>query len=178
MGGESEVSWARNQSLTFASKKRDEYDVVMLIDDDIVDYTPEDVREICEKAHASRSPVTGVYLDRNGKPTLKRYHDPSGVPATGRWVGGLGFCAIPMECIVILDSVSKLVHNARGEEVIAFTWTGIDEDSKAWLSEDIRLTKRLGGMLLHPVGVGHLKPIPLRPTAEQLAELSLGNPVD
>lgn len=164
--GCSDVALARNLALTQAVEvlqENKEIDTVLMIDDDIV-FGNEQVQQIVKYSQSSRLPVAAcvatVQGNLSGRPISKTL-----------WETGLSFLAIPRHKLLELVNVSKSFKLPVEGDCYVFTWCGMD--GKQWISEDYRLCRRLGGVKLIPVRVGHLKKIPIW-VAEDGQEKELG----
>ena len=168
--GSSEVSYARNFALTSAVRAlkhpTSQADVVLMVDDDMV-FTPAQAFELTGAAVRIGAPCSACYLLGNGFPPFERL--PS-----GRFVGGLGMLAIPRSCLLELAERSHVYRDREGQPMVEFTWSASDLDAagdRRWVSEDWRLTERLGGFELLPIAIGHLKTRALFPPAATIAAL-------
>ena len=152
--GCSDVALARNMALTMAVNtcaEDKEIDTILMVDDDVV-FGNEQVVKVVETSRQLNVPVSAcvatVLGALSGRPVSKLL-----------WETGLSFLAIPRSKLMDLASRSKSFRLPVEGNCIVFTWCGIDGD--AWISEDYRLCRRLGGIRLEPVRVGHLKRIPI-----------------
>lgn len=180
--GCADVALARNLALTVVCQKLPDHasHVLLMIDDDVM-FRMRDADEVCDLAEASQRPVSGVYSTARGTVAATRLLDDKD---ENLYLTGLGFLAIPARVLHELQRQSKRgLH--MGEEMVVFTWSApasTDESrtemgTGAWLSEDYRLTMRLGGARIAQVGIGHLKRVPLYPDGESLARFGRGLPM-
>jgi len=176
--GSSDVALQRNISLThavnFVRAESRPFDVVLMVDDDMVfgSRAAELVVAHCRKFGAVAS---ACYALGNGDVAFERMPN-------GRYMGGLGFLAIPVATLVSLATNSPVYIADDGEEFWEFTTTGselCDDGKRRWRGEDYRLTRALGGADLLPVAVGHLKSkvvLPDRARFEALTGSRLSSP--
>jgi hypothetical protein len=149
--GSSCVATARNLALTSACsslKAYPHFNTVLMIDDDMV-FTVNDVLQIVELSVNSKRAVSGIYVNAEGGATLKTIDNLI--------LSGLGMLAIPKDLLLDIESKSESVNGMR-----VFTW--VDTENGEWITEDFRLTLRLGGVILCPVKIGHLKKIVIYPS--------------
>lgn len=172
--GVADVALARNRALTLAVEEAQQSgaDTIVLLDDDMV-FTPEQVNELVEHSRSLHTAVSAMYVLKGGDLAASRHGT---VPVVGepwmsqRWLCGLGLMAIPLHSLLKLAHESEQV-SADGT-ITAFTWTGTQ--GAVWMSEDCRLCERLGGAILAPVAVGHVKKMTLIPDAQSVQKLALG----
>ena len=173
--GCADVALARNIALTtILDRVPDDPDhALLMLDDDIV-FGVQDAENVCAMACETGVPVSAIYPTADGRMAAMRLV-PGFDDREQMYLTGLGFLAIPGNCLHgLLSESEKTTHAAK--PLIVFTWTGpasVEEKSghkntDMWLSEDYRMTLRLGGVLLAPIGVGHLKHVPLYPDGETL----------
>ena len=164
--GISDTALARNVQLTRAFTAKHPHDTVVLIDDDIA-FNPEQLHRVVDLCRTLKAPTTALYIDKNGNPAMT-YHPHS----ADRWLCGLGFLAVPR---VVLHEVAEVSPEilVSGTPTRIFTWSGpgeSPEDGKQiWMSEDYQLTMRLGGAVLAPIQVGHIKAMAIYPTEKTIA---------
>jgi len=168
--GTSDVALARNIALSITCdtfRQWPERDVALMLDDDII-FSLEQARAVVDRARLTQGCVSGLYATSGGTMAATRRMAPD-----GRWLVGLGFVAIYRDVLLKLERESegfwwkeKLHH--------AFTWTAVDGKER-WWSEDYRLCQRLGGVEVLPIGVGHMKKIPIYPDDETLARVARGD---
>jgi hypothetical protein len=181
--GVSDTALARNLTLTRAVA-RCSAEVVIMCDDDMV-FEPGKAHKLAELALRLDSPVSGLYVLKSGHSAAWPYK-PGADWQEARWLTGLGFLAIPLSHLRALAEKS-IECDGRGTGdpfVTAFCWSGprVPEASEGrdgayWESEDYCLTRRLGGVVLAPMGVGHLKFVPLVPSLDSIAEVERGRVV-
>ena len=156
--GCSDVALARNIALTLAYNQIVSYkelEVILMIDDDML-FETKDAKRVCESAISLGAPTSGACVRADGKFFAKPMNK-------ARWVCGLAFLAIPRNAFLELADRSKKIILDSGE-CIVFTWAGADE--REWVGEDHRLSRRMGGVQVLPIRIGHLKQIPLYPADE------------
>jgi hypothetical protein len=175
--GVSDTALARNITLSRALRDAAEPDVVLMLDDDMI--VPRNVsRQLVAWAHELGHPVSAVYLTESKAAAAFRYRDGEDWRAA-RWVTGLGALAIPlMRLRELAEKSSFLKGSAEREDIFAFCWSGPGvlrpDGPLEWLSEDYCLTGRLGGVLLAPVAVGHIKTAALWPDDTTLQRVREG----
>ena len=150
--------------------------VMLLLDDDCV-AEPTRLEHLCKRARTE--PVSGVYMRADRVIAATRLEEYSGAPEhAGRWLVGLGCCAVPLTALRDLRAKLPEIEFAGGSRKFypfctAGAWRG--SSRIRWLADDYSLSLALGGFALDPsVPVGHVKPVPLWPAAESLAELEVG----
>lgn len=152
--GTSDVALARNYALTDACRVLRQYknlETVLMIDDDMT-FTKEQAYEIVDTAKLKNKAVAGTFITQSGVLAAK--------PLTNKsWVCGLAFIAFPAKLLLAIQDKSRIVTIGTKDPITVFTWSG--EDEGQWVSEDYRLCRRLGGIELLPIPIGHLKKIPL-----------------
>lgn len=170
--GSSDVTIARNLALTAACRTlrdKPELDVVLLVDDDMV-FTTQDVVTITEHVRASKHAASGAYVNLRGQLTVNLYK-----PELGLWLAGLGFLAVHRELLLDVERMSHEI-NYSGTRFFAFTESCAIRDPGTglyhWSSEDLTLCRRFGGVELLPIAVGHVKPVPMYPDAESIAKIA------
>ena len=88
------------------------------------------------------------------------------------WQTGLGFVAIPRRVLLDMYVASRLFRSADERPVREFTRSGVEgtDQEGEWKGEDFWLTRRMGGVDLLPIGVGHIKQVVLYPQPDKLIE--------
>lgn len=166
--GTTDVALARNISLTLthAVLKQKKYDMVLMLDDDMV-FKEEDVIDVLKHAFESGRPTSACYVLASGALAARRLH--------GKWNTGLGFLAIPSQILLALGDVSEkfrcpIEGVAKSLDIIEFAESRIANtaEGREWQGEDFVLCERLGGVNLVPVSVGHLKQQILQASVEHL----------
>lgn len=147
-----------------------ERDVVLMMDDDMI-VDQEAAQEVVSHARRTGVAVSAAYATVKSTLAGTRWLDG---PTPGRWLAGLGCLAIPRKLLLELEQQSESVE-LDGKVYSAFTWCG--PENGAWVAEDYRLSKRLGGVYMLPVAVGHLKPWPLYPDDDTIERIREGGPV-
>ncbi len=164
--GSSDVTLARNISLSIACEALLQHgwvDVVLMVDDDMV-WTVEQAQQVADRCRATQRPCSACYAMKDGR--MAAYHD-------GKiWQTGLGFLAIPRQLLLDMYVTSRLFKAADGRPVREFTKSGVEGNDQEgeWKGEDFWLTRRMGGVELLPIGVGHIKQIVLYPQPGKLVE--------
>jgi len=162
--GASDVTLARNISLSKACEvllQHPRFEVVLMVDDDMV-WKVEQAKQLTEHCRNTKRPCSGCYVMKDGR--MAAHHDGK------MWQVGLGFVAIPRQLLLDLYVTSRRFTGANGDPVREFTRSGVEGEWKGeWKGEDFWLTRRMGGVDLLPIGVGHIKPLVLYPQPETLA---------
>ncbi len=148
-------------------------DTVLMVDDDMV-FTLDQVQQLVTHARETGVAASAMYATTLGTlaaTRLKRAEHDAG--AEQRWCTGLGLIAIPARLLLELerDSEPFIFTNDRRTHT-AFTWS--KAEGGEWWSEDYTFCRRLGGVHLLPIGVGHLKTIPIYPDDETIAAIAEG----
>jgi hypothetical protein len=149
--GASCVALARNLALTSACEA--------------FDAAPDQVEALIGLAREHGRPVSAMYTNADGSLA----HSAS-LLGPGLWLSGLGLIAIPRHKVMALRSSAEVFSNGKRHRVYAFTEAKMHVGR--WMSEDYTLSMRLGGVLLAPVPVGHLKVQSLYPNAMQVHEVA------
>ena len=169
--GSAEVSLARNLALSRAldvlrKPEARPFDLVLMVDDDMV-FAMRAAELVVAHARATGLPASACYALANGSIPFER------LPG-GRFMGGLGFVAVPVAVLASLATRSSVVTTDSGEAFWEFTSSASEareDGTRRWLPEDYRLTRELGGVDLLPIAIGHLKAkvvMPDRATFEAL----------
>ncbi len=181
-----DVALARNLALSSALRKLElreleHVDTVLMVDDDMA-FTPAMAQAVVDCSRVHRLAASGAYKLADGRLAAQHLEG-------NRWLTGLGFLAIPKALLRELAAASpRFKRHARATELEwHLTWSGIAAPHSAWPDavpiwegEDFVLTRRLGGALLTPVRVGHVKKRVLmldeRQLTEHVAELTKVEP--
>lgn len=169
--GSPDIAFARNQSLSAtcdAFRKYDLADVALLCDDDMIGPL-DSVQKLIDLARETGRPCSVVYATQDAHLAGARWKVDGVVQRTeaGRtlWLVGMGLVAIPRKCL--LETEAKTASYKVRETVLSeFCTTGAVDGE--WIAEDYSFCKRLGGVLLQPIGFGHIKQTPLWPDQETL----------
>ncbi len=189
--GSADVAYARNTALSMAlrsittwNRQRSEvaadrdknphgdaptlFDTVLMVDDDMA-FTLEQAQELVSASRESGVPASAMYATMMGTLAATRLYTPPGNPQ--RWLVGLGLLAIPF---ALLQEVAKRSEQfeAHGVEHVEFTWTAAYDG--VWCAEDYTLCRRLGGVHLLPIAVGHVKLMPIYPDEETVHLIATG----
>ena len=172
LSGVSDTALARNVSFSTALRaiKKDSFEMFVFIDDDMT-FDAKTVDELVRVAAELSHPTSAVYMMQNGKPALACQHNDPNDWKKCLWHTGLGMMAVPAKSLLKLASESEILSTPLGE-VTAFTWSGPHEGE--WSSEDYTFCRRMGGVHLAPLGVGHIKPIPIQVPQQLLDNLISG----
>lgn len=156
-----------NQTACPERPTRTEFDVVLMIDDDML-FTLEQAAELVTHARETGVPASAMYATTEGRLAAGK------LPGMERWYTGLGLLAIPAALLLKLEADSPSFPLKNGV-FTAFTSSSC-HDGK-WFSEDFELCRRLGGVHLLPMAVGHLKTIPIYPDETTVALVRAGKPL-
>jgi hypothetical protein len=182
--GHSDVTQARNHALSVTCEQLRNYperDCVLMMDDDMI--VPLETAELLirtalETGHAcSAAYATAAARLAGGRWKPKGGEEwPTGLRV--RWVAGLGCVAIPAKLLLELEQRSEsyqILDRDALRVLTQFTWS--KAEGGEWVAEDYRLCRELGGVMLLPVGVGHVKKGEIWPDDETLAAIKEGRPV-
>jgi hypothetical protein len=137
-------------------------DVLLCIDDDMV-FEPRDAQRLVEIARQTQMPVAARAVNSHGELAARRYERERLIIGSGAyaefWVTGLAFIAIPKMHFVELGKTLPKLGGIR-EWCHTGRHPGFPDQ---WIGEDYWFCAALGGVLLAPFGVGHLKPAVLWP---------------
>ena len=161
--GCSDVAMARCRALTYSCQRLREMpdrDVLLMLDADI-EVSLEAAQAVTDAARRTGQACSAIYGNLGGRICAARWKD-------GLWLAGLGCLAIPVKLLFEVEQQSQ-TFELLGDVFTAFTWSTPEEGH--WVSEDFRLSMRLGGVRLLPVAVGHVKKIPIWPDDETIAKI-------
>lgn len=161
--GCADVALARNVALSGAMRavrQLGDRDVVLMVDDDML-FTRAQAQALVDEARASQVPCAAMYATTMGTLAAVRVHVEGATEQ--RWLAGLGLLALPVKSLLILEEHSRTFKLQEEERHTEFTWSAVDDADGNWYSEDYTFCRRLGGVRLLPIGIGHLKTIPLYP---------------
>lgn len=168
-----DVALARNLALTKAIRvlEQSAYDVILMIDDDMV-FNTDQVQFIIERVRETKKAASGCYVLGNGYMAAQQMK-------SGLWQTGLGFLAIHRQALFKLaNEVPVFAANKEAKfPTIQFTTTGFTTDAMGtqyFEPEDFCLTRRLGGVELLPIPIGHVKKRVLLPDVTQLEAFCKG----
>jgi hypothetical protein len=125
-----------------------------MVDDDMY-FTADQAQEIVAVARATNTPTSAAYVLANGVLAASHYRG-------NRWQTGLGFLAIPAHALDALSYKSPKFRAAKDVKEWTFEFTESRpiqsmNGELVWEPEDYCFTRRLGGVLLLPVCIGHIK---------------------
>ncbi len=167
--GVPDVAMARCQALSFACDAlrgpAADRDVVLMMDDDML-VDVDAAQAVVTQARDRRCATSAAYSTRLATLAGMRWKES---PIKGRWLVGLGCVAIPRHLLFDLEAISE-TFELQGKSLTAFTWCG--PENGLWIAEDYRLSMRLGGVELLPIGVGHIKKTPLFPDDDTLSRIA------
>lgn len=163
------VAFARNRALSLACENLrgacSECDIVLMIDDDM-EIDVASAQKVIDAARSSGVASSAAYATIVSRLAGTRWKE-----RPGRWLVGLGCLAVPVGLLLELERESDSFE-MNGKAYSAFTW--VNAEKGEWVSEDFRLSKRLGGVQLLPVGVGHIKKWRIEPDRATLDEIAKG----
>lgn len=162
--GVSDTALARNIAIeqVLQRAKKSAADVIVFCDDDM-QFTPGDVQELVAIARQTSEAVSALYILANGQAAAQNVSTGE-TYLEARWYTGLGLIAIPTHRLLELRDKSEPLAPIALPDFHAYTWSGPNKGR--WMSEDMKLCERLGGVILAPVRVGHVKPKALYPDPE------------
>lgn len=169
--GTTDVTLARNLALSGTCRhlRADPpRDTVLMIDDDMV-FTVEQAQELVDYSRANRVAASAMYATAESTLAAFRLQTPDG--EVQRWVTGLGMLAIPAAALLELEQRSE-PFVTLGRTNYGFTMS-LATGGQYW-SEDFTLCRRLGGVHLLPIAVGHLKMWPLYPDDHTVESIRIG----
>jgi hypothetical protein len=168
--GTTDVALARCRSLSGACdvlRANPDRDMVLMLDDDM-QVDSEVAQSLVDHAREVLRPCSAAYATLSAKLAATRW-----VGHRGLWLVGLGCVAIPRSALLALEEASPS-FSLDGQHLTAFTWCGAEAGD--WVGEDYRLSKQLGGVLLLPLGVGHVKKALLWVDDSTLNQIAEGDP--
>jgi len=124
-----------------------------MIDDDMA-FNANHAQAVINASRQFKAAVSAAYILGSGMLAAEKVEGD-------RWLTGLGFLAVPVVQLEALAENSPKFKAARTatEETIGFTAAGVwHQSSKVWEPEDYCFTRRLGGVILLKMFVGHVKP--------------------
>lgn len=166
-----DVALARNLALSGVCAALDEdptRDVVLMVDDDMV-FFEEAAAALVEHARSTGVAASGMYATTMGTLAATRLQTPAGERQL--WVTGLGLLAIPAALLLRLRGESEPFMFLEKKNY-GFTWSAAGGGN--YWSEDYTLCRRLGGVHLLPIPIGHMKMIDLWPDEETVAHIREG----
>ncbi len=173
-GAPSDVTLARNLALSAACdhlRSMPDRDVVLMVDDDMI-FSLTDAEELADHARSHKVPASAMYATTMGTLAACRLYTAPG--ERQRWVVGLGLLAIPAAALLELEQRSE-PFDFMSTERRGFTWSHAAH--RAYWSEDFTLCRRLGGVHLLPIGIGHMKTIPIYPDADTIERIRTDRPL-
>lgn len=159
-----DVTLARNVALTRAllllQREGSRFDCVLLVDDDMV-FSGEQAQQLVDYVRHNMKPASAAYVLGNGRDAFTHYQ-------FDRWTTGAGFLCLHRQHLEKLAIEARRGRPVRGstEWLFEFCTSGFRQEGVdlVWEPEDTSLTRRLGGVVLLPIGVGHVKRSVFRPS--------------
>lgn len=174
--GTADVALARSIALTAACEALREHrsrDMILMLDDDML-CTVDQAQTLVDHARETGVAASAMYATTIGTLAATKLPTPEG--EAQRWVAGLGTLAVPAALLLELERKSDpFTFSSDKKKYTAFTSSRAENGE--WWSEDYTLCRRLGGVHLLPIGVGHLKTIPIYPDEETIAAIATGRPL-
>lgn len=180
--GCSDVALARNRLFTSALDHCDKHpnvDQILCIDDDMI-WEPHVPLQLVEVARQTGRPASAVYANIGGRIAAAQLEglepDRLGRPT---WLVGLGFCVIPVAALRVVAANLERCSVSDGT-VIPFCTKGPQHKPGGgyyWESEDFSISRRLGGVQLEALEVGHVKRLPIWPNQETIEAIANGQPL-
>lgn len=170
--GSADVAFARNRALSLACDALRDYaerDTVVMLDDDMA-VQPTDVQKLIDRSRELGCATSGAYATKTAKLAGCRWPEKP-----GRWLVGLGCVAIPRALLLELEANSESFE-INGRYLSEFTWCRAEKGG--WVAEDYRLSMRLGGVVLEPVALGHVKTGVLWPDDATIEAIAKGLPLE
>ncbi len=131
-------------------------DTLLMVDDDMA-FSLEQAQALVDHARETGVGASAMYATMLGTLAATRLETLS---ERQRWLVGLGLVALPLTAVQEVAKRSER-FKSHGQDIVEFCWTAALNG--AWFAEDYTLCRRLGGVHLLPIGVGHLKVIPVYP---------------
>lgn len=144
-------------------------DTLLCIDDDMV-FSRENAQRVVDRSRVANWPVSAVAVTRDG--VLAAVPVPP-MPSQPRklWYTGLAFMAVPRQLLVTVGNVLE-ARKERLDGIRPWCLTGEHPFFPGrWTGEDFWFCAHFGGVELAPIGVGHLKWMPLVPDETSIAAI-------
>lgn len=162
-----DITLARNlgltRALTVMMGKASRFDVLLCVDDDML-FTVDQAQRLVDFVRAHDKPASGAYVLGTGAIAAQHFQ-------RDRWLTGCGFLAmhrLHLEKLAIESQRGRPTADSR-EWLFEFCTSGFrvralpEGEMLVWEPEDFSLTRRLGGVVLLPMSLGHVKPNVMRP---------------
>lgn len=159
--GVADVSRARSQAFDQVLELTEDtpIDTVLCIDDDML-FPPEAARGIIERSRMSGHPVSGCAVTEKGMLAAR----PLKPNDRSRWLTGLACMAVPRARLVELAPTLPVLGETR-----AWCLSGPHPELPLmWTGEDVWFCLHFGGVELAPIAFGHVKAMPIWPTADSM----------
>lgn len=165
-GAPSDVTLARNLGLSAVCRGLrgfpGRFDLVVLVDDDMV-FKLDDVERLRDAAHETNFAASAMYANEAG--------ELCAVPlSNGRWATGLGLLAVPAW---LIEKLALFSESFTFQSDTCWGFTESKCDGGRYWSEDFSLCRRLGGVLLLPLPIGHRKTVTVYPNVETVDRVRL-----
>jgi len=137
---------------------------ILCVDDDMV-FTVADANKLIEFALEHNVAASAMYPTAEGRLAATRYVTKrQGALTVERFKVGLGFCAVPVKLLQsVRDSFPGPASYTENGTIYPFceSRARYDREPAEWVAEDYDFSEKLGGVVLLPIAVGHLKTVPL-----------------
>jgi hypothetical protein len=172
--GLSDVALARNTVLTAVVDDPDcgeAFDVVLLVDDDMV-FTLQDAERLIARARETGRVHSAAYSTADSRLVVTTWpewlpHKP-GPKGELQFLTGLGFMAVPIAELRRLQLQRPRVRVSAEISIVPFCVSGPDFEHNCWVSEDHAFCRAVGGVLLEPICVGHVKKVHIYPVLDDV----------
>lgn len=153
-------------------------DTLLCIDDDMV-FSPADAQRLVDLSRAARWPVSAVAVTKEGvlaarpvPPWILKLERDLGAPERRLWFTGLAFMAVPRGTLACAARDLDESEMPKLDGIRQWCMTGEHPGCPGqWMGEDFWFCSHFGGVELAPIGVGHLKWMPLVPDEKSIAAI-------
>lgn len=153
---------------------------ILCIDDDMV-FTPAHAKQLVEYALEHNVGTSAMYPTAEGRLAATRYPVKRGNVTVERFKVGLGFCAVPVKLLQsVRDSFPGAATYTENGWIYPFceSRARYDREPAEWVAEDYDFSEKLGGVVLLPIAVGHLKTVPLYADQVTMDRIANGEPLE
>lgn len=141
-------------------------DTFLCVDDDMV-FSVDDAEALVAASRESGDLVSGIYGTSKASAALTKWN-------SGRWLTGMGFLAVPVARMREKQAALPVLAD-NNPPVTAWAQSGLHPAyGGRWTCEDYWFCLHWDGVLVAPVGVGHLKTIAIWPDDESIAGIVAG----